>query len=403
MSTVHGGVSHGQSGGAGKVLVAIKKCKSLEYKPLKHEKAHSSRELSNVWDLLERRPECAAKMRSDAAALALPKTAKGKSKAVSSGAVAKHDKNPGVTLQNGQAALKHIAKRKEQLESILQHLNGSLSATTKPAAARKDKKPKSKKPKTKPPIVLSPYRDSSADVQDSKETLVRESTVDFRSGGYLPFQAFSDAKRSAELDLATMQDAKPVENFQELFSKPPAPSPLPPPVELGSARQVAYPDLQSLRLSDARVATPIVPDSREHTARIGTIESSGPPKCQSINNLLQCFAKEELLQGFQPADTAKVESNRPPTRGSRDEILPNPAIERFAQNLARSPQLIHNFFASFPGDGDGGLSSDEQGQVIHYGIKLEAKILEMIEQYNGFIYDLGTNLLHQSNCCRGRH
>lgn len=205
MSTVHGGVSHGQSGGAGKVLVAIKKCKSLEYKPLKHEKAHSSRELSNVWDLLERRPECAAKMRSDAAALALPKTAKGKSKAVSSGAVAKHDKNPGVTLQNGQVALKHIAKRKEQLESILQHLNGSLSATTKPAAARKDKKPKSKKPKTKPPVVLSPYRDSSADVQDSKETLVRESTVDFRSGGYLPFQAFSDAKRSAEPDLATMQ------------------------------------------------------------------------------------------------------------------------------------------------------------------------------------------------------
>ncbi|KAJ3363541.1 hypothetical protein HDU91_002941 [Kappamyces sp. JEL0680] len=373
MSTVHGGVSHGQSGGAGKVIVAIKK------------------ELSNVWDLLERRPECAAKMRSDAAALALPKTAKGKSKAVSSGAVAKHDKNPGVTLQNGQAALKHIAKRKEQLESILQHLNGSLSATTKPAAARKDKKPKSKKPKTKPPIVLSPYRDSSADVQDSKETLVRESTVDFQSGGYLPFQAFSDAKRSAELDLATMQPqgAKPVENFQELFSKPPAPSPLPPPVELGSARQVAYPDLQSLRLSDARVATPGVPESRAHTARIGTIESSGPPKCQSINNLLQCFAKEELLQGFQPADTAKVESNRPPIRGSRDEILPNPAIERFAQNLARSPQLIHNFFASFPGDGDGGLSSDEQGQVIHYGIKLEAKILEMIEQYNGFIYDLG--------------
>lgn len=69
----------------------------------------------------------------------------------------------------------------------------------------------------------------------------------------------------------------------------------------------------------------------------------------------------------------------------RLDLQSQSCVDQFALNLAQSPKLIRQFFALQTS----GLSSDEQGKIIHYGFKLESKILELMEQYNNYVKDLG--------------
>ena len=62
-------------------------------------------------------------------------------------------------------------------------------------------------------------------------------------------------------------------------------------------------------------------------------------------------------------------------------------VDTFTKNIQRSPQLIRQFFTV--NSTESGLSSQEQGNIIHFGIKLESKILDLMEQYNAFINQLG--------------
>lgn len=65
-------------------------------------------------------------------------------------------------------------------------------------------------------------------------------------------------------------------------------------------------------------------------------------------------------------------------------------LQLFEQSLNKFPTLMRQFYSRVPKTKeDGGLSVTEQGRVIHFGIKLETKVLELIDQYNSFIHDIG--------------
>ena len=62
----------------------------------------------------------------------------------------------------------------------------------------------------------------------------------------------------------------------------------------------------------------------------------------------------------------------------------------FEESLNKFPLLMRQFYSIVPKTTeDGGLSVTDQGRVIHFGIKLETKVLELIDQYNSFIKDMG--------------
>jgi hypothetical protein len=64
----------------------------------------------------------------------------------------------------------------------------------------------------------------------------------------------------------------------------------------------------------------------------------------------------------------------------------------FEESMFKFPTLMRQFYSTLPKcHEDGGLSVSEQGRVIHYGIKLEAKALELIDQYVAFIKQIGKN------------
>ena len=55
---------------------------------------------------------------------------------------------------------------------------------------------------------------------------------------------------------------------------------------------------------------------------------------------------------------------------------------------------MRQFYSSLPQKSDeGGLSSEEQANVIHHGIMLEKTILQLIGQYNIYIRQIGIFLI----------
>lgn len=67
----------------------------------------------------------------------------------------------------------------------------------------------------------------------------------------------------------------------------------------------------------------------------------------------------------------------------------------FEESMIKFPSLMRQFYSTLPKTHeDGGLSVMEQGRVIHYGIKLETKVLELMDQYVTFIKQIGKMRVH---------
>ena len=65
-------------------------------------------------------------------------------------------------------------------------------------------------------------------------------------------------------------------------------------------------------------------------------------------------------------------------------------LKAFEGSLLKFPYLMRRFYSSIPKTHEeGGLSVSEQSQVIHFGMKLETKILELIDQYINFTEQIG--------------
>lgn len=80
----------------------------------------------------------------------------------------------------------------------------------------------------------------------------------------------------------------------------------------------------------------------------------------------------------------QIDSPIKPTEKSKNPIA------LFSQNSDRFPVVIRSFYSTIPkSNNDGGLSVEEQSNIIHHGIKLEKTILDLINQYNTYIEQMG--------------
>jgi hypothetical protein len=169
-----------------KMILTMKKSKSLD---LKTQEKH--RELSNVWDLLEKRADSRKSNESKIKLKSLTKTKKDVGNPIM----------PTETLSKSHKALKQVSQRKEQLETLLEQLKGTaLAATTKKTTLKKDPRKKTKKA-AKVPKILPPYRQESIggkSDRDSKEPLLKfTDTVASRLSSPVLATTISDDLKSA--------------------------------------------------------------------------------------------------------------------------------------------------------------------------------------------------------------
>jgi hypothetical protein len=177
-----------------------------------------------------------------------------------------------------------------------------------------------------------------------------------------------------------------------LFAKPPA-SPLPPTTTSASVSDPIEKSDNSILYRQASFTGSNRPSFIKVSSNLQSKEHAGPilsTAHRSINNLLDEMKIEELITA---KDMVVPALKNVPTTTSPALHLDNSTkvkLDLFTQNLSKSPLLIRQFFSSLPLEKEeGGLSTDEQSHIIHYGIKLETKVLELIDQYNQFIMQLG--------------
>jgi hypothetical protein len=73
-----------------------------------------------------------------------------------------------------------------------------------------------------------------------------------------------------------------------------------------------------------------------------------------------------------------------------EEFTEKDCIDDFVKNLHRAPRLIRQFVTIIPSNQPEALPIRSQGEILHYGAKLEAKILDLMRMYNTFIEQLGS-------------
>jgi hypothetical protein len=367
-----------------KMLLPTKKSKSLEFP-----KTKSSRPTTNVWDVIDKQPEIAKKIVDTKAGGKKKKTA--------------------TVLQKTHKALKDVVERKEKLYQILKELE--------PVERMEAKKKKlKKKKKVTIPTALS------SDGLD-KSVLVRSlSPMHFTK----PFQELVAKLQESGKEDAVSQIAIPEQDFVAKFAEPPAHRggfgtqnegpknlPIPEPQKLLMdfssdehilpTKPVPVENLEHLPSSETATKVtevPIIPSRimemkseqdhlqiSKYDSLVDLVESYDRPFKESQLSTVPRQDPEAMVRELHSSIHIEPKRSTPITPHlSISQII----IEEFSKNLERAPQLIRDFVSVVPFEKEnGGLSLSSQGDVIHYGTRLEAKILEMMKLYNNYLKELG--------------
>lgn len=122
---------------------------------------------------------------------------------------------------------------------------------------------------------------------------------------------------------------------------------------------------QSAQAIQPKLSTDEEPKSSTPTSANATISINPQPQNQSSNAVKLEHSQHE------DDETQKI-------------------ITKFKANIKSAPSMIRQFISTVPVDeADGGLPLGTQGNIIHYGTRLESKIIDMIQMYNSYIDQLG--------------
>jgi hypothetical protein len=371
-----------------KMLVTSKKSKSLEFP-----KSKSSRPTTNVWDVIDKQPEIAKKI-------------------VDTKTTGKKKKAENVLLKTHKA-LKEVVERKEKLYQILKDLEPLEKKDTK------KKKLKKKKKVTIPTALSSDLLDQDAVIrslsplhftkpfQDLVAKLQETAKEDALSQGAIPEQDFvakfaeppmENAKAGQNQELhatisTTSEPQKPLEHTTQVRNvlEPPI---IPPDNKNDFTTPSSIPEVGMIhpRLMEIKSETPApIP---KFDSLVDLVESYYRPFKENSKptDIIESRQKEKSMVQTETQNHTQVETKMPniPSAASPKSVSQT-IIDQFSLNLERSPQLIRDFVSVVPFEKEnGGLSLRSQGDVIHYGTRLEAKILEMMKLYNNYLNELGT-------------
>ena len=157
--------------------------------------------------------------------------------------------------------------------------------------------------------------------------------------------------------------------------------------------QKLFSDIPSkIELDESIVAMPNPKEAENnHTVTQPQLDTTGVKETEKKIDSIEC-QKEET-------DTIITENKT--GRGatvplySKIEEKTHKKLILFEESMLKFPSLMRQFYSTLPKTHeDGGLSVTEQGRVIHYGIKLETKVLELMDQYVAFIKQIGKMRVH---------